>query len=194
MTSLRETKKATTRSALAEAAATIALDKGVEGLTVAAIAEAAGVSPRTFHNYFSSREEALFHSIMRRVRALIEEIDTLPQGLSFLGAMEEVAVRGLHHDPSHAASLSVLACLGEVGEALGKGEIKKSVNREFDVLIENICSCFPELDELEATVTLGAASHAVAVAIRDFSRSSESDLAEGERLIRRAFAVLRNLS
>ena len=58
MSGLRETKKAATRTALSRAAAEIALMEGPEAFTVAAIAAAAGVSPRTFHNYFPSREDA----------------------------------------------------------------------------------------------------------------------------------------
>ncbi|WPF66817.1 MULTISPECIES: TetR/AcrR family transcriptional regulator [unclassified Corynebacterium] len=194
MTSLRETKKAATRSALAESAAAIALAQGVEGLTVAAIAENAGVSPRTFHNYFSSREEALFHALVRRVRALMEEMNNLPPGLSLLSAMEEVAVRGLHHDSSHFASLSVIARLGEVGEALGNGDIKTSMKQEFDGLIEKLHSCFPDLSEMEIKISLGAASQAIVVALMDVARNSDSQPGDEERLIRQAFAILRGLA
>ncbi|MBC3186861.1 TetR/AcrR family transcriptional regulator [Corynebacterium sp. zg-331] len=194
MTSLRETKKAATRAALAESAAQIALTKGAEGLTVAAIADAAGVSPRTFHNYFSSREEALFHAIARRVEGFIEEMDGLPEGLSFLNAMEEVAVRGLHRDSSDFASLSALTRLGEVGETLGRGDIKASLDREFAGLIRCIRSRFPTLGEMEATIALGAAGHAISTALADFHRQSKHDPAAGERLIRQAFSILRNLA
>ncbi|KQB83579.1 TetR/AcrR family transcriptional regulator [Corynebacterium oculi] len=193
MTSLRETKKAATRAALAESAAHIALSQGAEGLTVAAIAEEAGVSPRTFHNYFSSREEALFHAIARRVEAFMEDLDDLPPGLTFLNAMEEVAIRGLHRDPSHFASLSSLTRLGEVGEILGKGEMKNSLEQEFDCLIEKFLAHFPGLSEFEAKVTLGATSHAVAIALLKFYQQPTQDLHEGERLIHQAFEVLRGL-
>ncbi|WP_307810580.1 TetR/AcrR family transcriptional regulator [Tomitella biformata] len=56
---LRARKKAATRGALSDAAARLARDHGLEAVTVEAIAEAAGVSTRTFHNYFSSKEEAM---------------------------------------------------------------------------------------------------------------------------------------
>lgn len=41
------------------AAVKIALDEGVEAATVEAISVAADISPRTFFNYFASKEEAL---------------------------------------------------------------------------------------------------------------------------------------
>ncbi len=55
----REQKKRETRRAIRDAALDLALDIGVEKLTVEAIAQTAGVSPRTFFNYFASKEDAL---------------------------------------------------------------------------------------------------------------------------------------
>jgi len=57
--SLRERKKAETWSAIHEAAAALALERGVEHTTVEAVAEAAGISPRTFFNYFPAKEDAI---------------------------------------------------------------------------------------------------------------------------------------
>lgn len=57
--SLRARKKAETWSAVHEAAAALVLERGVDGTTVEAVAEAAGVSQRTFFNYFPSKEDAV---------------------------------------------------------------------------------------------------------------------------------------
>jgi AcrR family transcriptional regulator len=56
---LRERKKLATREALSWAAVRLALERGLEKVRVDDIAAAAGVSPRTYNNYFSSREEAI---------------------------------------------------------------------------------------------------------------------------------------
>ena len=56
---LRERKKQATRKALRDAALRLALERGPDNVRVDDIAEAAGVSPRTCNNYFSSREQAI---------------------------------------------------------------------------------------------------------------------------------------
>jgi AcrR family transcriptional regulator len=56
---MRERKKAATREALSAAALRLAREHGPENVRVDDIAEAAGVSPRTYNNYFSSREQAI---------------------------------------------------------------------------------------------------------------------------------------
>ncbi|MGW3402893.1 TetR family transcriptional regulator [Streptomyces zhihengii] len=54
---LRERKKRATRAALVEAALRIAAEHGAENVTVETVSEAAGVSPRTFFNYFDTRDD-----------------------------------------------------------------------------------------------------------------------------------------
>jgi AcrR family transcriptional regulator len=59
---LRARIKQATREAISAAALRLALEQGPEGLKlvrVSNIAAAAGVAPRTYNNYFSSREEAI---------------------------------------------------------------------------------------------------------------------------------------
>src|SRR5215203_1124686 len=56
---MRERKKRATRKALSVAALRLAREHGPQNVRVDDIAEAAGVSPRTYNNYFSSREQAI---------------------------------------------------------------------------------------------------------------------------------------
>jgi AcrR family transcriptional regulator len=56
---LRERKKAATRHALGVAAMRLAIERGLDNVLVEDIADAAGVSARTFNNYFASKYEAI---------------------------------------------------------------------------------------------------------------------------------------
>ncbi|MFI0795778.1 TetR/AcrR family transcriptional regulator [Micromonospora rubida] len=75
---LRERKKAATRLALHEAALRLAAEEGLDRVTVEAIADAADVSRRTFSNYFSSKEEAIFYGDTVRLRRMLELIRDQP--------------------------------------------------------------------------------------------------------------------
>jgi AcrR family transcriptional regulator len=55
----RERKKLSTHEALRRAALTLVAERGLDGVTVQDISDAADVSERTFFNYFSSKEEAV---------------------------------------------------------------------------------------------------------------------------------------
>jgi AcrR family transcriptional regulator len=56
---LRDRKRMQTRARLEEAAVTLVLRDGLEQTTVGAISELADVSPRTFFNYFDSKDSAI---------------------------------------------------------------------------------------------------------------------------------------
>lgn len=68
---LRETKKARTRAALARAALQLVAEDGLDATTVESIAARADVSPRTFFNYFDSKDEAVVHLGADRFRRLL---------------------------------------------------------------------------------------------------------------------------
>lgn len=58
--SLRERKKAETRTAIADAAAQLFTERGFHHVTVGEVAEAAGVSKQTIFNHFANKEELVF--------------------------------------------------------------------------------------------------------------------------------------
>ncbi|GAA2698174.1 MULTISPECIES: TetR family transcriptional regulator [Actinosynnema] len=59
MTGLRERRRRSTRKDISKAAAELVLERGLADVTVEEIAHRAGVSPRTFFNYFPSKRSAV---------------------------------------------------------------------------------------------------------------------------------------
>jgi AcrR family transcriptional regulator len=88
---LRERKKQATRQALGVAAMRLAVHKGLDNVLVEDIAEAVGVSTRTFNNYFGSKYEAIcalaFDRAMRIGTALLERPATEDLWLAITSAV-----------------------------------------------------------------------------------------------------------
>jgi AcrR family transcriptional regulator len=95
---LRLKKKLATYHALATAARTLSIDKGPDAVTVEEIAETAGVSPRTFFNYFSCKEEAIVGSEPTMIAALAERVEHRPPEEDPLTALASVLAAGEHSD------------------------------------------------------------------------------------------------
>jgi AcrR family transcriptional regulator len=93
----RERKKQATRDALGSAALKLALKVGPENVRVDDIAAAAGVSPRTFNNYFSSREEAICALRNERTARIVDALRARPADepldAALIGAIMETTSR-----------------------------------------------------------------------------------------------------
>lgn len=192
MTGLREHKKAATRAALARAAAEIALTQGPEALTVAAISARAGVSPRTFHNYFTSREEALREFIDTRVRALTAGLDELPAELDALAAVERFVIDHLRSGESELDSFGGLIRVCGILEAVAPGMPELHTTMAVRNLLPRLLSRMPGRDTFEAMVSIQVIAAAVKTAITTFYATPEPrDPEEGVDLVRRACRLLR---
>jgi AcrR family transcriptional regulator len=77
---LRERKKVATRQALGEAAMRLAVERGLDKVLVDDIADAAGVSARTFNNYFASKYEAICALQQDRAMRIGDELRARPAG------------------------------------------------------------------------------------------------------------------
>jgi AcrR family transcriptional regulator len=74
---LRDRKKAATSEALHRAAMRLATERGLEHVTVEAIAEEANVSRRTFSNYFANKEDALLYGYRTSVDQVLSALRAL---------------------------------------------------------------------------------------------------------------------
>jgi len=88
--SLRERKKLATRRSLRRHALDLVAKRGFANVTVEDIAEAADVSPRTFFNYFPSKEAVLFGADPDRAASLRERLVQTAPGAPALDALRIV--------------------------------------------------------------------------------------------------------
>jgi AcrR family transcriptional regulator len=88
--SLRERKKLATRRSLRRIALDLVAERGFANVTVDDIAAAADVSPRTFFNYFPSKEAALFGTDPDRAAALRDRVAHQAPGEPVLDALRTV--------------------------------------------------------------------------------------------------------
>jgi AcrR family transcriptional regulator len=116
---LRERKKQATREALREAALRLAVERGPDQVRVEDIAEAAGVSPRTYNNYFSSREEAICAFQADRGRRLGKALAARPEGEPLDQAITAAVIEQFATPEPDRAGLSMIMSVPELeGEAL----------------------------------------------------------------------------
>lgn len=143
MTGLRERKKLDTRRALSDAALKLAFENGFESVTREAIADLAGVSLRTFNNYFTGKYEALAYRQTERLRRSIAVLRERPAGEPLWRSITEAVVAPLEADFRDATSeenlIPTRAELGEIRKLLMRPEIRDATNKElFDEWLEAI--------------------------------------------------------
>jgi AcrR family transcriptional regulator len=75
---LRERKKAQTRRAISDVATRLFMERGFDAVTVAEVADAAGVSIKTVFNYFGSKEELFLDREAEIRTAIVTAVAGLP--------------------------------------------------------------------------------------------------------------------
>jgi AcrR family transcriptional regulator len=140
---LRERKKADTRRALSDAALTLAFERGLDDVTREDIAGLAGVSLRTFNNYFTGKYEALAYRQSERIRRTIDLLRQRPLDEPLWTSITESVLtpleedfREVHGDENRLPNRDELV---EVRKLLMRPEIRNAVVKElFDDWVEAI--------------------------------------------------------
>ncbi len=186
---LRERKKEETRRALSSAALRLARQLGPDGVTIEAIAEAAGVSPRTFFNYFPSKDDAIVGVAPAEASELVRDLVDQPDDATPLEALRGMCLAAvprleltaddlwarhqlMQEHPSLAARRN--AAFAEVERRLA-GEIARRTGRDLE-------------SDLYPTLVVTAASGALKAAVSVWQERGRRDpLAE---LIDEAFQTI----
>jgi AcrR family transcriptional regulator len=146
---LRERKKQATRTALHTAALELAVERGVEAVTAEDIAADAGVSARTFFNYFSTKEEAFVADDLERGRRFVQAV---------AGAPDDEALWPL----LHRTALAVFALADAPPRELA---LKQQLVRNSPAVASHVLATFARL-EAELVVELARRGGPVTPALR----------------------------
>jgi AcrR family transcriptional regulator len=113
MAGLRERKKLATRQALSSAALRLAIDRGLDNVTIEDITAEADVALRTFRNYFASKYEAVAAIGADRARRIGMSLLDRPAGEPLWEALSH-AVLDHYEGSEQAPSRETMAALGRV--------------------------------------------------------------------------------
>jgi AcrR family transcriptional regulator len=142
---LRERKKADTRRAISDAALNLAFERGLENVTRDDIASLAGVSLRTFNNYFNGKYEALAYRQTERMRRSLAALRQRPADEPLWTSVTHAALEPLDDDLSDARGDEDLVPsrreLLEVRKLLMNPQVRKALPQElFDEWLEVIAA------------------------------------------------------
>ncbi|MBB4918200.1 TetR/AcrR family transcriptional regulator [Streptosporangium saharense] len=87
---LRERKKQQTRQTISDIASGLFLKRGFDNVTVAEVAEAAGVSAKTVFNYFPRKEDLFLDRFPEAAELIIKAIRERPEGEEPLAALRRL--------------------------------------------------------------------------------------------------------
>ncbi|WP_336214891.1 TetR/AcrR family transcriptional regulator [Nonomuraea sp. LPB2021202275-12-8] len=170
---LRARNKQTTREAISHAALRLAIEQGPHGLALVRvhdIATAAGVSPRTYNNYFSSREEAICSFQADQSKRVGEALRSRPAGEPLDEAVVAAVIELYTNPEPDKAGLRMIMSTPEL-----EGEALKAFTMAEGPLAEAIATRTGPGRDLFCAVTAAAVAGAVRVAGRHWLEPGNTD-------------------
>jgi AcrR family transcriptional regulator len=106
---LRERKKQKTRETITHVALELFCKRGYEQTTIAEIADAAEVSPRTIFAYFPSKEDILFSDVPEIHERWARALEGRAEGVTALDALREIIAESLDLGPNELLRKRIVA-------------------------------------------------------------------------------------
>ncbi|MFI7705276.1 TetR/AcrR family transcriptional regulator [Nonomuraea sp. NPDC049480] len=185
---LRARNKQATREAISHAALRLAIEQGPNGLALVRvhdIATAAGVSPRTYNNYFSSREEAICSFQADQSRRAGQALRSRPAGEPLAQAVIAAVIELYTNPEPDRAGLRMIMSTPEL-----EGEALKAFSMAEGPLAEAIAARTgtDPVRDLFPTVTAAAVAGAIRVAGRHWLERGNT--ASFATILRRALSCV----
>jgi AcrR family transcriptional regulator len=106
---LRQRKKQKTRETIIKVALDLFAERGYEHTTIAEIADAAEVSPRTIFAYFPSKEDILFSDVPEIQQRFAQALDHRAEGVTALDALRDSIAESLDLGPNELQRKRIVA-------------------------------------------------------------------------------------
>jgi AcrR family transcriptional regulator len=128
---LRERKKLETRQAISDVATVLFAGRGFDAVTIAQVAEAAGVAKMTVTNYFPRKEDLVFDRAAGIVASLAQAVAGRAPGQSLLAAVrQQFAEAVARADPALGLSSPAFAAMIEASPVLTGRALEILAQRE----------------------------------------------------------------
>ncbi|GAA3683789.1 TetR family transcriptional regulator [Nocardioides ginsengisoli] len=173
--SLTERRRTATQLEIARVAAQLFTDHGAAGTTAESIAEAAGISLRTFYRYSRTKEDAIAPLLTLGGDAWRAELAATPPGSRLVPAIEQamhatLSAADIDHDLPWMRGLLRAA---EDDDDLAA--VWYRVNRDSEArLLPILAQIAPDADELDLRLLAAAATDAIRVSLEDWARRDEA--------------------
>jgi AcrR family transcriptional regulator len=171
----RERKKQRTREQIVERAMALFDERGFEHVTIAEIATAADIAPRTFFSYFPSKEDVVFHDFDVIFDAIKQRIDERDEDETTMDALRAFIVALLaqmdHQDPAEQCRRRVISA----SPALQQHD-RELVGRIEHLIADGLAHDLGvEPDNLRARVVAAAAAAGLTELEKSFDKSKPPD-------------------
>jgi AcrR family transcriptional regulator len=178
------------RDAIWDAATDLFAEKGFDETTVDDIAQAAGVSRRTFFRYFASKSDLMSHGMVNYGAEITAAIDACPQSYSLSEVFRETVLQVAQKSTAHSRTRKILEIVTKYPAARAaelsrfaevQDEVAKAFARRFRQGGE---------DDLTASILAGMTLQIAGVTVRWWFEQGEPDIADA---VDQAFAALGRL-
>lgn len=174
---LQARKQQLVRDAIWDAALDRFEQKGFDETTVEDIAEAAGVSRRSFFRYFASKSDLMAHGIVNYVDLLAETIDECPESASLAEVFRQTVLRVAEHSAAYPRTRRVMQIAAKY-PAAREAQVSRLAELQDRVAEAYARRCRRSADkDLAPNVLAGLTLSILAVAFRTWFESGKHDIA-----------------
>jgi TetR/AcrR family transcriptional regulator, regulator of mycofactocin system len=173
---LQARKQQFVREAIWDAATDLFAEKGFDETTVEDIAQAAGVSRRSFFRYFSSKSDLMAHGMVNYGADLAAAIDACPRTCSLSEVFRETVFQVAEKSAAHPRTRKIME-IGAKYPAARAAELSRLAEVQ-DLIAEAFarrCRKGAE-DDLTPNILAGLTLHVLGVAFQSWFDQGQSDI------------------